>query len=161
METKLIAFLLVGIVVGAGVGIGVGYFVFNEDVQEDPTYWFYIDFEGGVTDFESGWVSAKATNTTDAFFKALGNERIPYEYSTAWGIFVSSIGGLSSVNVPPYSPSWMMWDWSGSEWVESMGIADSTAKIMFIGYTELDAEFSPMLDLDKVSGWKNTGPFKK
>jgi|GEM_PF-2017338 len=75
MDTKILSFLLVGVVVGAGVGIGVGYLVFDDDKYDaghaaghaegyeagqaegydagyadglpeaERTYYFYLDFE--------------------------------------------------------------------------------------------------------------------
>lgn len=81
-DSKLIAFAVVGLLVGAAIGVGIGFAVFNKNTDDNETYYFYIDF--GASDAKTGWYSAKAANADEALEKAVDGKDITLKWSD-WG----------------------------------------------------------------------------
>jgi hypothetical protein len=174
MDSKMITFLLAGILVGAGVGMAVGYLVFSED--NNQTYWFYIDFNGEVVDdFENGWISAKASSPVKGLTKALAangmlDDFVPYvsgvDSESGW---ISSVGGLAGDWVGD-GTGWGSWLWTMTVadssiygcWAGTAGFDKTLGTIFYIGFTVFDDEtFEPVLDPNfALSNWDTTGPFK-
>ena len=80
MDSKMIAFILVGVLVGAGIGAAAGYLIWDEDVNNDETYSFYLHFGDG--DEKNGWYSAYASSTNDAFGKAMDKAEFEWDYNS-------------------------------------------------------------------------------
>ncbi len=83
---KVTTYAVVALIVGILVGVGVGYAAFhgsndnNNDTNTDETYWFYLYL--GDNHAKTGWYSASADNSTDAFKKAMDGANISYEVSS-------------------------------------------------------------------------------
>ncbi|MCL2143497.1 MAG: hypothetical protein FWH44_04490 [Methanomassiliicoccaceae archaeon] len=158
MESKLLTFLLVGVLVGAGVGIGVGYVLFNEGDgggtadagAPEVTYWFYLDTkEVTGTAFESGWISATAEDPVAALCIALKAADLFYDEDDVGGVnesngWISHIGGIYNGEWgDPGAQSWMSWFWAANElsgsaqaWKDNPGFSVCIGNVFYLAYTE-------------------------
>lgn len=134
-NNKLIVFAVVALVVGAAIGAGVGFAMWgNQSQSSDGQYNFYLYF--GADNDNNGWYSASASNTNDAFDKAMKNAG--FEYTK------SSIGYIQSINGE---------DGSGSGWY--------LCQYVYSGYSEEAAEGSVLYPVESYgtlsysNGWKS------
>ncbi len=89
--------IIVALVAGILVGAGIGYAVFNAGGDGDSEYNFYLYFEDGAAD--NGWYSAKGSDASDAFGKAM--DKAGFEYEVGWG-YVSTVKGVGEFGWGPY-----------------------------------------------------------
>lgn len=181
MDTKTIAFILVGVLVGAAVGVGAGYLIWNDSSDGEETYSFYLYF-GTDDDSRNGWYSADATNTNDAFSKVMSNAGFAWEKS--------SYGYLSLIDGVGVNGGWSLWTYiyaltdqdaaeasilypmdngyggyDGSNgWRTMMGydqgdtlkLSQFESKIYFFAPYNADYSAPNPVEFD---GWMNSGPF--
>lgn len=174
MESKIIAFILVGIVAGAAVGVGTGYVVWNGEKEE---YSFYLYFDDG--DDKNGWYSAKASNATDAFKEAMKKAGISWTNSNGYPADVGGVEGLwyicqylysstdseaaqGSILYPvisygslAHSNGWMSIYGYGES--EDLKLGQFGSKIFFLSpYAKMGSDTPSPVSVD---GWMNSGPF--
>jgi len=140
MDNKIIAFLIVGVLVGAAAGIGIGYVAFknnDNNSNTETTYWFYIDY-GDAADAThvNTWVSAKATDAVSGFEKAMSDAGIAYS-DDSYG-YTGDIAGVAGDR----SYSWMGWLWVGTEFDDytfwgwqSGDFHDCIGNVFYCGYS--------------------------
>ena len=168
MDSKLITFLVVGIVAGAAVGTGVGYVLWGTGDNSVPEteYWFFIDFNDKGGDVDEQWVSAKGTDPNNAMGKAFDSKNIAYE--TNEDGFIVEIAGLK--NATDWSYSWMIWGWTAKiadkglvAWYLISGMPSTMSTYIYFGYTNFEGEdWAPVLDPNSTASkikWGASGPF--
>ena len=156
-------------------GYEEGYDAGTENGAGYETYWYYIDFGGEPSDYESKWISAKSYSVLTGLTAALDLAEIPYTISaTGW---ISSIGGVGTTGWGPsdyltdsnieFGTSWMSWFWSStnmtswSAWRETPGLDVTLGTIFYVGFTMAyydEDNFTTWCDLEPAS-MSGTGPF--
>lgn len=166
MDTKMMAFVLVGVLVGAGVGIGSGYLVWdNDDVSDDnETYWYYFDFGNEADDTNvNEWVKVEAADVVSGLQKAA--DKIYTDNEIQDSGWIVSINGVANDSVNSYS--WANWflnqtaDYnSWGMWYATPGMNVTAGNVFYIGFTEYDpATYENVMDPNYTTGWQGLGPF--
>lgn len=176
IDNKLIAFVVIGLLVGVGVGYGVGVLM---DSGDDAEYHFYMYFD--ANDDRNGWYSAKGANPAEGFDKAMKDANLEYELSGGYLSTVDETGSWS-VNAYLYSdtgeeamlasvtfPEDDQWGYfaSSNGWLSFKGhggydddqefkIIQSTSTIFFFSVYAGSSAPTPI----DVDDWMNEGPFK-
>ncbi len=179
MESKAITFIVAALVVGAALGAGIGFIMFgNSDSNAEETYSYYIYF--GEGEAKNGWYTAKATDASAGFDKAMKNAGMEWEKSP-WG-YIKSVNGESG------SSGWAVFEYLYKDCnsdAQTGSISYASGWRAFAGYT-VTGEDDPSLKLkqsdsnvwflslygpapeytminpwdDAVSNkWMNSGPF--
>ena len=149
---------------------------FEKDLFDDSSkeYWFYLYFAEGNE--KNGWYSAKASNASDAFTKAMENANIAWTKSN-WG-YIASIDGNKGYN----DAGWCISIYTYSQTDKAAQDGSSTTYLngwpSFNGYDSTDYDgfkfheanatiwfLTPYLEgwsyetPNTVSSWKASGPF--
>ncbi len=92
-DNKIIAFAVVGLLVGAAIGVGVGFAVFgNKSSSDEETYYVYLYL--GDNNPLTGWYSAKAKDANTGIEKAFeGKEGIDFK----WAYGYPTANGASAI----------------------------------------------------------------
>ena len=84
-DNKIIAFAVVGLIVGAAIGVGIGFAVFGNKSNDEETYYVYLYL--GDNNALTGWYSAKAKDANAGIEKAFeGKEGIEFTWSYGYPV---------------------------------------------------------------------------
>jgi hypothetical protein len=165
MDSKMIAFILVGVLVGAGIGAAAGYLIWDDDADDYETYWYYFDFgdEADETNVNQ-WVKVEAADVVSGLQKAADSVYTDNDIEdTGW---INSLNGVS--NDFSISLSWANWflnqatGYNGHGlWYGTPGMNVTAGNVFYIGFYEYDSlTFEPIVDPNyDMSDWRDEGPF--
>ncbi len=164
MDSKIIAFLLVGVLVGAGIGAAAGYLIWEGDEDDNETYWFFFDFgdEADETNVNQ-WVKVEAADVVSGLKKAADSIYDDNEIEdTGWIVSINGVENDSSVYV-----SWANWFFDQAAdyntwgtWYATPGLDVTAGNVFYIGFSGYDSvTWENDMDPNYTTGWDNLGPF--
>lgn len=167
MDTKTVAFILVGVLLGAGIGVAVGY-SFGGDSNDNETYetyWYFFDFGDKANDTNvNKWVKVEAADVVSGLKKAADKEYT--DNNIADSGWITSISGVT--NDSGAKLSWANWFFnqasgynSYGSWLQTQGMDVTPGNVFYIGFFGYDdTTWAPDVDpnTDRTE-WKSEGPF--